>query len=159
MRKSVKFITIAILCIGITSTFTSCKKEGCIDVNADNYDEKAKKDDGSCTYPLIILIPTINISANNTSGDLSGAGGTASKTVSFTNNNTTIGWDMAIDATSGSFQLVVKDADGTTVIDNTLTAGSGAQDADGTSSSGTSGTWTTTISLTSFNGTGDYSLQ
>lgn len=32
-------------------TFSSCKKEGCTDVAALNYSEKAKKDDGSCQYP------------------------------------------------------------------------------------------------------------
>jgi hypothetical protein len=31
-------------------TTASCKKEGCTDVNATNYSEKAKKDDGSCKY-------------------------------------------------------------------------------------------------------------
>lgn len=31
-------------------TFTSCKKEGCTDKNATNYNGKAKKDNGSCTY-------------------------------------------------------------------------------------------------------------
>jgi len=30
--------------------FTSCKKEGCTDETALNYNEEAKKDDGSCTY-------------------------------------------------------------------------------------------------------------
>lgn len=29
---------------------TSCKKEGCLDANATNYDSEVKKDDGSCTY-------------------------------------------------------------------------------------------------------------
>ena len=29
---------------------TSCKKEGCIDVNATNYNSEAGKDDGSCVY-------------------------------------------------------------------------------------------------------------
>ena len=153
MKKTIKFIVIALFYIGMTLTLTSCKKEGCTDINANNYDQEADKDDGNCTYPII------NILSNNTSGDFNGAGGTASKSASFTNNNSTLGWDMSIDATSGSFQLEVKDADGTTVINKTLTAGSGAQDADGTSSSGTSGTWSATISLTSFNGNGDYSLQ
>lgn len=32
-------------------SFTSCKKEGCMDEKATNYDEKAKKSDGSCIYP------------------------------------------------------------------------------------------------------------
>ena len=134
------------------TTFTSCKKEGCTDANADNYDDKAKKDDGSCTYP------TINKTSAGNSGDVKGGGGTASDTWTFTNNNTTAGWDMSIDATSGSFRLVLKDAAGTTVLDKTLTAGSGAQDASGTTSSGTAGTWTCTITLTDFNGSGDYSF-
>ena len=101
----------------------------------------------------------INVLApQNNSGDVSGDGGSATKTWTFTNSNSTAGWDMAIDATSGSFQLVLKDADGTTVLDKTLTAGSGAQDASGTSSSGTAGTWTVTVTLTNFNGSGDYSF-
>ena len=65
---------------------------------------------------------------------------------------------MSIGATSGSFRLVLKDAGAVTVLDKTLTAGSGAQDASGTSSSGTAGTWTATITLTNFNGSGDYSV-
>jgi len=31
-------------------TFTSCKKEGCMDDLATNYFSKVKKDDGSCAY-------------------------------------------------------------------------------------------------------------
>lgn len=145
-------LTFLVTIVLASATFTGCKKEGCTDINANNYNEEAKKDDGTCTYP------TINTSSTNTSGDISGAGGTASKTWTFTNNKSTVGWDMAIDATSGSFQLVLKDASGVTVLDKTLTAGSGAQDASGTSSAGTEGVWTATITLTKFNGTGDYSF-
>lgn len=32
-------------------TMVSCKREGCTDSSATNYDEKAKKNDGSCIYP------------------------------------------------------------------------------------------------------------
>ena len=152
MKTKIILSTLMITALSF-STFTSCKKKVCTDPNADNYSAESKKDDGTCTFP------TINISSTNTSGDISGAGGTASGSATFANNNTTVGWDAAIDASEGSFQLVILDADGKIVVDKTLTAGSGAQDAGGTSTSGTSGTWTATITLTSFNGTGDYSIQ
>jgi hypothetical protein len=131
---------------------TSCKKKGCNDPNANNYSADAEKDDGSCTYP------TINMNAG-TSGDITGGGGTATNSTTFTQNSTTVGWDMDQSATSGSFTLTITDAVGNTVMSNTLTAGSGAQDASGTSSAGTTGTWTATVTLTSFSGTGDYSFQ
>lgn len=45
MKKILLFALVA----GLT-TLTACKKEGCTDPLAENYDTKAKKDDGSCTY-------------------------------------------------------------------------------------------------------------
>lgn len=36
---------------GCTLLVASCKKKGCTDPKATNYDSKAKKDDGSCNYP------------------------------------------------------------------------------------------------------------
>lgn len=107
------------------------------------------------------LTATINVSEpNNKSGDVRGDGGSATKTWTFTNSSTRAGWDMTInDATSGSFQLIMEDASGTVVLDQTLTAGSGPQSADGTTpEGGEPGTWTCTIRLTNFNGTGDYSF-
>lgn len=148
-----KLLAIIAIATITASTFTACKKKGCTDPNANNYSDKAKKDDGTCTYPVI------NMSAAGTSGDISGGGGTASSSKTFTQNSSTLGWDMSIGASTGSFNLTVKDANGTTVINRTLTAGVGAQDAAGTSSAGTPGIWTVTITLTNFTGTGDYSFQ
>lgn len=44
-----KLLFIGLLAIS-TTIFTSCKKEGCTDVDAENYCDKCKKDDGSCQF-------------------------------------------------------------------------------------------------------------
>lgn len=152
IKKTQLVLLVAIL--GLTSaTITSCKRKGCTDVNANNYSSKAKKNDNTCTYPVI------NVSGTGKSGDISGSGGTVSKTFNFTNSNSTVGWDMSINSSSGSFQLVLKDASGSVMVDKTLTGGSGPQSASGTSSAGgTPGTWTCIITLTKFSGSGDYSF-
>jgi len=48
-----KVISIGILGLALAFGTTSCKKEGCTDSNATNYDANAKKDDGSCEYPVV----------------------------------------------------------------------------------------------------------
>lgn len=63
--------TILILMTAVVS-LTACKKEGCTDENALNYNSSAKKDDGSCTYedlPLYTVPTSYNFtdaSGNNT---------------------------------------------------------------------------------------------
>jgi len=51
----------------IAFSFTSCKKEGCTDETALNYNADAKKDDGSCIYDTTVPSNVINVSANITS--------------------------------------------------------------------------------------------
>lgn len=102
---------------------------------------------------------TINLMSSNKSGDIKGTGGSTSRTWTFNNPNTKSGWDMSIDSKSGSFQLILKDASGKSVLDRTLTGGTGAQSADGTTPDGTAGMWTATIVLTNFHGSGDYSFR
>lgn len=48
--KKIMFASLALVLI-----FSSCKKKGCVDSDATNYDSKAKKDDGSCTYPVEVI--------------------------------------------------------------------------------------------------------
>ncbi len=43
-----KYTGMAVVAAGLL--FSSCKREGCTDETANNYDEKAKEDDGSCEY-------------------------------------------------------------------------------------------------------------
>ena len=40
----------AVVLTGAVLIGTSCKKKGCTDPTATNYNEKAKKDDGTCEY-------------------------------------------------------------------------------------------------------------
>ena len=47
-----------VLATGLIFITSSCKKEGCMDSKATNFDEKAKKDDGSCVYPNPVSTPT-----------------------------------------------------------------------------------------------------
>lgn len=66
LNKNIKFIGLASL---LLLSATACKKEGCMDVLATNYNEEAKKDDGSCIYPTFEAPNTYTFtdgSGNNT---------------------------------------------------------------------------------------------
>ncbi|MEZ4722729.1 MAG: hypothetical protein R2813_12710 [Flavobacteriales bacterium] len=49
MNKTIKLLATATLILS-TVSIESCKKEGCMDDTAINFDDKAKVDDGSCEY-------------------------------------------------------------------------------------------------------------
>jgi len=54
--KIINLSKIGILTLAVgTITLGSCKKKGCTDPLANNYNEKAKKDDGSCTFDEIVV--------------------------------------------------------------------------------------------------------
>lgn len=65
---------------------------------------------------------------------------------------------MSIDANYGSVQFILEDANGETMVDTTLRAGVGLQEAERVSSSGFPGTWTANIKMQNFNGSGSYSV-
>ena len=52
----------AVVLTGAVLIGTSCKKKGCTDPTATNYNEKAKKDDGTCEYapvvPVVVVTPS-----------------------------------------------------------------------------------------------------
>ncbi|WP_297794406.1 hypothetical protein [uncultured Eudoraea sp.] len=133
-----KLLTIFIAMVLFIGTFTSCS------------------DDDS---------PAVNITVNegpngDIGGDFTGDGGNGSRTINWTNNLSTADYNADITATaSGTFQIVVADANGTVVLDRNLNGETEPDSIDGVTQAGEPGNWTVTITLTSFNGDGSYSLS
>lgn len=93
-------------------------------------------------------------------GDFMGTGGSATRTFVWLNNLSTADYNADITASAeGTFTMVVRDADGTIVLDRTLNGASEPDSFSGVTSAGTSGIWSVTITLTSFNGDGSFSLS
>jgi hypothetical protein len=57
MKTYLSLLAFSALLIGTTA---SCKKKGCIDQDAVNFNSEAKKDDGTCKYA-----PSITVNGNN----------------------------------------------------------------------------------------------
>ena len=93
-------------------------------------------------------------------GDFTGDGGTATRTFLWQNNLTTADYNADITATTeGTFKMVVKDADENIVLDRSLNGAVEPDSFSGVTSSGSKGIWSVTITLTTFNGDGSFSLS
>jgi hypothetical protein len=109
--------------------------------------------------------PTANITVNegpsgDIGGDFTGNGGNASRTINWTNNLETADYNADITATAtGTYNIVVADSQGTVVLDRNLIGGTEPDTIGGVTSAGEPGNWTVTITVTSFNGNGSYSLS
>ncbi len=104
----------------------------------------------------------VNITAQNTDfdGDVTGTGGSLRNSYPWNNPLNTVDYNMDITAASGgSFQLIMVDADGTEVLNQTLIKGQGDDSRSGVSQSGTPGEWTVQIVLNNFNGDGSFSIS
>lgn len=89
--KTIKNTILWGLVIAIPLLTLSCKKEGCMDPMAENYSEKANKDNGSCTYPeatLEIISPK--------KGEVFNYGETVKINAVATNFETMHGWEVYI---------------------------------------------------------------
>ena len=89
-----------LVCVGLAATtITSCKKKGCTDNGAVNFNSKAKKDDGSCLYKPIIKLNgqtsvTINVGSSYTDAGATATNKDGSSVTVTTNNQvdtTTVG--------------------------------------------------------------------
>ncbi len=124
------FVTIFVFALG------ACKKKGCLDQNATNYNSEAKKDDGSCLYEGSAVIwfntpKVIEYSATGTSNLVFYLEGIQIGTLNlldFINTAPACGGDHAVtvkrnldSAPSKSFSLVVKGDSGATLDTYSLT--------------------------------------
>ena len=136
--KAKKLNLIALLCfVGLSSILlTSCNKD----------------------EPFATI--KINAIGDDLGGDVTGDGGSASLTQTWNNAQATADWNMDITAAGGgSFELIIKDANGSIVLNNTLTKGVGDDSASGVTNSGTAGDWQIIVTLTNFNGDGSFSIS
>jgi hypothetical protein len=54
-------LQLSLIILSLITMITSCKKEGCTDSKALNYDSKAKDDDGTCEYAFTRFLGTYNM--------------------------------------------------------------------------------------------------
>lgn len=93
-------------------------------------------------------------------GDFTGNGGSTSETFNWQNDLPTADYNADITAaTSGSFQMIVKDSEGTTVLDRSLNGNQEPDTFSGVTSAGEAGMWTVTINISSFIGDGSFTLS
>jgi hypothetical protein len=93
-------------------------------------------------------------------GDFIGNGGSTSETFNWQNSLNTADYNADITAsTNGSFQMIVKDSEGKTVLDRSLNGNVEPDTFSGVTSAGAAGTWTVTITITNFNGDGSFTLS
>lgn len=134
-----KSSVLLLLLIAFVGFFTSCK------------------DDAPAPVAAITYTPT---ATNSVDGDVTGNGGSATKTYTWQNSRATAEYNMDITSTKGGkMQVNIKDAAGNTVLDHTLEAGVTPDSKSGVTATGTEGAWTVTVTLTNFNGDGSFSLS
>ncbi|NBU92519.1 MAG: DUF5011 domain-containing protein [Flavobacteriia bacterium] len=135
-----------LVCVGLAATtITSCKKKGCTDNGAVNFNNKAKKDDGSCLYKPIIKLNgqtsvTINVGSSYTDAGATATNKDGSSVTVTTNNQvdtTTVG--------TYSVNYAASNSNGTSTAQRTVNVVIGAENWTGP-------TWglTSTCSATKF---------
>ena len=129
-------------------TFTSC--------SSDDSDETV----ATITVNGTVLVGDVSDFNGDIDASFTGNGGSLTRDFMWNNNLMTADFNADITATSeGTFQMIVRDADGEIVLDRTINGATEPDSIDGVTSAGTSGIWTVTITVTNFNGDGSFSLS
>jgi len=146
MKRTSKLTVLSILIIGLLF-MTSCSKDDSVPI-------------ATVSVNGTILFDNGDDFTGDVDGDFTGDGGSTTRTFIWQNALSTADYNADITATTdGTFSMVVKDANGNVVLDKSLSGSVEPDSMSGVTSSGTSGTWSVTITLTSFNGDGSFSLS
>jgi len=115
----------------------------------------------SCSNDDLIANVSLTEGVNgDIGGDFTGNGGDTSETFNWQNDLATADYNSDITAsTTGLFQMIVKDSEGTTVLDRSLNGNVEPDTFSGVTSSGEAGIWTVTINVSNFNGDGSFTLS
>ncbi len=121
-------------------------------------------DDDGATATITVNGTVLFGDVSDFNGDIdasfTGNGGSLTRDFLWNNNLSTADFNVDITATAqGTFQMVVRDSEGEIVLDRTIDGAVEPDSIDGVTSSGTSGIWTVTITVTDFNGDGSFSLS
>ena len=146
MKKTVTLITTTVLLSTLIS-FTSCKKE---------YRKYDNKEVVQNTYTGNIFVTS---GGQDPGGDFTGDGDSGTYSFVWENpqNKASVNFDVTTSA-GGSVQVIVNDAKGVEVLNETRP--NGADDTfSGVTQEGKKGKWLITIKLTHFDGDGSYSIH
>lgn len=96
-----------VLALASTTLFSSCKKEGCTDEKAENYDSDADKDDDSCTYPEEEETDDIDFTISDpVAGTTFGLGDTVHINTMITTTGEVHGYEVYLRNTSNNNEVV-----------------------------------------------------
>lgn len=146
MKKTVKFLTLAVLISGL-SVLSSCQKE------------YAKYDNMEVVENNYTGTIYINSGGEDPSGDFEGDGNSGEYSFAWENPKTKaqVNFDVTTSG-DGNVQMIINDAKGNEVL-NVVRPEDGNDTFSGVSEEGKSGTWLVTLKLTDFNGDGSFSVN
>ncbi|MBL4862819.1 MAG: hypothetical protein JKY09_07380 [Crocinitomicaceae bacterium] len=143
-RNILKMVTMSLILVGMTA-LTSCKK----------YKKFDNKEVIENTFTGNIDVTS---GGEDPAGDFTGNGDSGEYSFAWVNSSKKASVNFDITTNTGSVQMILLDAKGNEVLNETRSAG-GNDSYSGVSEEGKAGTWKVTIILTDFNGDGSYSIH